>query len=319
MYANTYTGKYVAQKRRRRRRICTFLYVVNFLLLIVAAVRVFSGPDRTHAPGSIVTEAVAVTQPAHAVMQPTESVFRDVLAPVIDGVKDITIYVGETVSYRTGITVFDDTDLAVELTVDSSSVDLSKPGTYPVVYSATDSAGNTAQITATVTVLPMKTDYVKLETIYAAVDEVLDSIFWEGMTVREQVGAIYSWAHSNIRYAGHSDREDWRQTGYSVLQSRKGDCFGYFAVTKLMFERLGIPNIDVEKVKNSEKDSNHYWSLVSIDGGESYYHFDATPRVGQTVDFCLITDAMLDAYSEENKDSHNRDRSLYPATPEVLP
>ncbi len=58
-------------------------------------------------------------------------------------------------------------------------------------------------------------------------------------------------------------------------------CFNYFAVTKLMFERLGIPNIDVKKVKNYEGDSNHYWSLVSVDGGETYYHFDAAPPQGR--------------------------------------
>ena len=55
--------------------------------------------------------------------------------------------------------------------------------------------------------------------------------------------------------------------------------------------------------------------LEIVDGGESYYHFDATPRVGQTVSFCLITDEELDAYSAANKNSHNRDTSLYPETP----
>ena len=101
------------------------------------------------------------------------------------------------------------------------------------------------------------------------------------------------------------------------MNGRSGDCFGYFAVTKLLFERLGIPNIDVRKVKNFDGDSDHFWSLVSVDGGKTYYHFDATPRVGDGDDFCLVTDAFLDAYSDSHKGSHNRDKSLYPATPEV--
>lgn len=77
-----------------------------------------------------------------------------------------------------------------------------------------------------------------------------------------------------------------------------------------------IPNIDVQKVRNSDDDSDHFWSLVSIDGGEHYYHFDATPRSGSGDSFCLVTDAYLNAYSEKHKGSHNRDESLYPATPE---
>jgi hypothetical protein len=82
-----------------------------------------------------------------------------------------------------------------------------------------------------------------------------------------------------------------------------------------MFERLDIDNIDVRKVKNYEGDADHFWSLVSVDGGETWYHFDATPRIGGG-DFCLITDEALDEYSVNHKNSHNRDKSLYPATPE---
>lgn len=154
------------------------------------------------------------------------------------------------------------------------------------------------------------------DSIDAAADALLDTLLWDGATTQEQVYAIYRWARQSLSYGGHSDREDWRQAAYTMLTEYRGDCFGYFAVTKLLFERLGIPNIDVQKVRNYEDDSDHYWSLVSVDGGETWYHFDATPRVGEGDDFCLVTDAFLDAYSDEHKGSHNRDKSLYPATPE---
>ena len=150
----------------------------------------------------------------------------------------------------------------------------------------------------------------------SAADEKLDEILPEGGSEEDWVRAIYNWARSELHYGNHSDRTDWRQTAYTMLTEGRGDCFGYFAVTKLMFEQLGIPNIDVRKVKNSPKDSDHFWSLVSVDGGETYYHFDATPRMGSGDDFCLVTDAFLDEYSSNHKNSHNRDKSLYPATPE---
>lgn len=183
------------------------------------------------------------------------------------------------------------------------------------MYTATDRAGNVGRASATVTVLPKAEGFVELDTIYAMADEKLAQILRENATVTQQVHDIYAWARCNLSYGGHSDRTDWRQTAYTMLTEGRGDCYGYFAVTKLLFERLNIPNIDVRKVKNSEKDSDHFWSLVSTDGGETWYHFDATPRYGTGDDFCLVTDAFLDAYSDSHKGSHNRDRSLYPATP----
>lgn len=241
----------------------------------------------------------------------------DTVPPVISGVqKELLLYEGDTVSYRTGVTVADDTDERPQLSIDSSGVDLSKAGSYEVIYIAADASGNTARLSVTVTVLERKSHYQELDTIYQAADNLLAEILKEDMTAKQQVRAIYRWARLNVTYSGHSDRADWRQTAYTVMQERTGDCFGFFAVTKLLFERLEIPNIDVRKVKNSADDSDHFWSLVSLDGGKSYYHFDATPRVGEGDDFCLVTDAFLDAYSAEHKNCHNRDKSLYPKTPE---
>lgn len=314
-----YEGKYMAKthSRRPKKWLSIALYAVNLVLLILATLRVFSAGSAAASEnqlGEICVDHIVISETTAAPVSNEDS-----QGPAIDGVKDIFVYAGDTVSYRRGITVTDDRDKGPSLEIDSSKVDLSTPGTYQVVYTATDEAGNATSAAASVTVLKKEPNYVDLETIYDAADDAMKGLFWEGITPREQVGVLYTWARENISYGGHSDRNDWRQTAYITLKERKGDCFGFFAVTKLFLERLGIPNIDVVKVKNSETDSEHFWSLVSVDGGETYYHFDATPRIGQTIDFCLITDALLDAYSDANNGSHNRDRSLYPATPEERP
>lgn len=245
------------------------------------------------------------------------TVIADVTPPEVAGVENIAVYVGSTVNYRKNVTVTDDYDETPTLKIDSSDVDVSKEGTYTVKYTATDAAGNTVTKTATVTVSRnVNSDDDKKLAAAELADKVLKSIVKDGMTLRQQVSAIYNWARGNIAYSGHSDKVDYLVEAYNTFKYLSGDCYSYFAATKLMFERLGIPNIDVVKVKNSATDSNHYWSLVSIDGGESYYHFDATPRKGTGDDFCLVTDAFLDAYSDAHKKSHNRDKSLYPATPE---
>jgi len=243
-------------------------------------------------------------------------VIIDSEAPVITGVAPIVVYLGDAVSYRAGIEVSDDLDSHPALNVDNSAVDLSSVGTYKLVYTAVDAAGNTTTLETTVDVREKQDWYVELDVIYEKVDSLLEKLVTDSMSKREQVQTIYKWARTNCTYSGHSDKSDYLQGAYIMLTERTGDCFNYFAVTKLMFERLGIDNIDVKKVKNYEGDSNHYWSLVSLDDGETWYHFDSTPRMGTGDDFCLVTDAFLDAYSAAHKNCHNRDKTLYPATPE---
>lgn len=295
-------------RRRRRRRSCRpiVLAALTTALLLAGCMRLWDQMPEEHRVAAVRMgsgENTAVTEP-------------DMTPPRIIGAGDLVTYAGDSISYLRDVTVTDNRDQAPTVTVDNSEVDLSRPGTYEIVYTAADASGNISRVAALVTVLEKEADFVDMETIDSAADAVLETFLLDGMTVEEQVRAVYSWARNDLNYVNHSDRTDWHQTAYTMLTEGRGDCFGYFAVTKLLFERLGIPNIDVRKVKNSEKDSDHFWSLVSVDGGESYYHFDATPRIGAGDDFCLVTDAFLDTYSDANKGSHNRDKSLYPATPE---
>lgn len=290
------------QRRRRRKRNLLPLYALNLAALILAGVSIghkLAGQD----PKGIIPTAQASTMAG------------DELAPEILGAKDLTVEFGEAVSYYQDVTARDDLDPAPELTIDSSQVDLSRPGKYFAVYTARDAAGNVATQTITVTVIKPEY-YVEQETIFAAVDTVLDEIITEDMDKRQQVEAIYRWCKDTLHYGGHTLRADYIQAAYEMLTTGKGDCYGYFALSKLMMERLGIPNIDVEKIKHSAEDPEHFWSLVSVDGKTTWYHFDATPRVGQTEELCLVTDLFLDSFDTFHEGCHERDKSLYPATPE---
>ena len=235
--------------------------------------------------------------------------------PVITGVQDKVIYQGDTISYLAGVTVTDNMTAEPKLEVDRSQVDNEMPGEYTVIYKATDDFGNICEVSMKITVLEKRDDYVSLEVIEAEVDGILSQILRDDMTQQQQVWAIYIWVRTNCRYIKHSEKDDYRQAAYRMLRDREGDCFNYYAITKVMLDRLGIPNIDVRKVKNYEGDNDHYWSLVSVDGGISYYHVDTTPR-SNPASFCLVTDAYMDEYSANNGKCFNRDKSLYPATPE---
>ena len=293
----------------------TFLIIITSLLLVCILCW-----KCLHFIGSGVERILDYLVPEDSVLsiiytEPAETESGDRVAPVLSGVHDFLLYQGDTISYMSGITATDDTDDDPSITVDSSSVDLSRSGEYTVIYTATDTSGNASQEKATVTVMEKQEGFVDLITIYASADAKLEEIIRDNATEREQVQDVYTWARTHLSYGGHSDRTDWLQTAYVMLTEGKGDCYGYWAVTKLLFERLEIANIDVRKVKNSPEDTDHFWSLVSPDGGKSWYHFDSTPRYGEGDDFCLVTDAFIDAYSDSHKGSHNRDKSLYPETP----
>lgn len=82
-------------------------------------------------------------------------VVRDTTAPTISGTKNWKIYAGTSVDFVSGVTATDihDGDLTNKITIDSSSVDYNKKGTYTVIYSVTDSSGNKATKNITVEVL----------------------------------------------------------------------------------------------------------------------------------------------------------------------
>ncbi len=274
-----------------------------------------TAPDLTQAGEQAVTILVTDEGGNTTEVSATLSVIIDTQPPRIEGVQtEFVLYQGNTVSYRSGVTVSDDIDEAPKFTIDSSGVDLSTPGEYTVSYIASDKSGNISVVESKVTVLEKRESYVELEIVHEAVADLLHTIVQDGMTAEEQVRAIYKWFRKNCGYINHSEKHDYRQTGYQMLQTHSGDCFGYFSLAKLMFEELGIPNIDVVKIKNYPGDNGHYWNLVSVDGGKTFYHFDATPRMGGG-DFCLVSDTFLDNYSRTHSNSHSRDTSLYPATP----
>lgn len=253
-----------------------------------------------------VPKVTAATEPA------------DVTPPVIEGVTDKTVCQGDTVAYRFGVTVTDDTDPAPQLEILNDAVDLNVPGVYTVTYLARDAAGNESEVSADITVQDAQYDEATVEEVNKKVESILNRIIKPDMDVVEQCRAIYGWMRGGrYGYKRNTPMKDIYQSANDFLTIRTGNCYGYFSLCKIMFQQLGIPNIDVHKEKRYSGEGDHYWSLVSPDGGETWYHFDATPRMGSAPHFCLVTDDFLDSYSDSHGGTHYRDKSLYPATPTV--
>ena len=226
--------------------------------------------------------------------------------PVIVGARDMTYIMGTTISYKKNITVSDNSGQEPALNVENSQVDLETEGVYPVTYSAVDSAGNAASVTINVTVKPMVYD---VNEVYSYADAVLASIFTEGMTEYEKLRAIYDYVKGNIGYISHSDKGDWVKAAYEGLVQKQGDCFVYASTTKVLLDRAGITNMDIEKIPAK---TMHYWNLVDI--GEGWHHLDTTPRKDHPVIFYWTEAEMMD-YSAKHNNSHNYDHELYPEVP----
>ena len=234
-------------------------------------------------------------------------VTADKEAPKIEGVADITVNFGEGISYKKGITVTDNEDPEPVLTVDNSKVDTSKPGTYEIVYTATDKAGNTATETAHVTIVLKEPETITMDYVNAKADEVLAKILKDGMTEKEKAYAIFRWTHDNIGYYDNTPKVDETDGAYRGIVQRKGDCYTYAMTSKCLLTRAGIRNQDIGTIPNNPH--LHFWNLVYLDG--AWRHFDATRRADKS-EFFLTPDKEVYEYSESHDGTHRYNPSLYP-------
>jgi hypothetical protein len=228
----------------------------------------------------------------------------DTEPPVIKGAVDFSVQVGDTIAYMKNVAATDNNPVGLEFYVDQSAVDITMEGTYPVIYIARDFAGNETTKNILLTVKPKLYD---LDEIYARADEVLERIFTDDMTERDKLWAIYRYNTNNIFFEATWEKGTWVQAAYEGLISRRGDCYVYAMTAKVLLDRAGIKNEDIERIPVS---SRHYWSLVDL--GDGWYHFDTTPRSDKAVIF-MWTEAQVKELMEETRyNSHRYDPDIYP-------
>ncbi len=240
------------------------------------------------------------------------TIVADTEPPVITGVTDRTVYIGDTVQYKENITATDNRDGEVEVSADIRGVNPNEEGTYTVTYTATDSTGLTTTATAVFTFSYTNEDrqLMKLEEL---LDPIAESLFKEDMTERQKAKAIYNWVRKNVNYVGTSDKSSWYACALEGLTTKNGDCYTYFALSKALLTRAGLENVDVIRKDSAwHPRSKHWWNMVKVDG--SWYHFDATPRSDESTFFLVTTRELLE-YSNTNLYSHDFDPADYPQTP----
>ena len=241
------------------------------------------------------------------------TVKEDGEAPVIEGVSDQTVYAGDSISYKTGVTVTDNMDDDPQLEIDNSEVDLETPGTYTVTYTATDSSGNMSSVTAQITVEEAPEGVENLEEMQETAQAILDTILTDDMSEELRLYTMYMYVKDHMSYTGSSDKSSYINEAIRGFAEGTGDCFTYYAMLKALMEQDGFETVDVEREGG---ETQHFWSLVWFN--DAWYHIDSCARraVRNSTWLCFLRiDSELQEFSEYYGGYYNFDTDLYPATP----
>lgn len=230
----------------------------------------------------------------------------DTEKPVISGATPKDFYVGEPMNFTYGVYAKDNKDGDVNVITDTSKVNINAAGSYNVIYTAKDSSGNVATATGLVVIHPQRTAQQIFD---EKINKILGGIVTSNMDERAKVSAIYNWIYGHVVYVGTSQKGNWQSSALEGINTGKGDCYTYFALSKALLTAAGIDNIDMERSLDSPRTSHHYWNLVNI--GTGWYHFD-TCHKAVYLNGCMFTDAQAAEYSNKVSGYYTYDASKYP-------
>lgn len=245
----------------------------------------------------------------------TVTVVEDTTPPMLTGVKELSLLVGEGLVLRSGVGAFDDCFGEVTWTVDASAVDTSREGLYSATYRAIDAVGNKTEQTVYVHVYERAVTEAML---WEQLDPVMQELWGAGASIEQRCRAIHAYVQGAIAYFPISDKTDPVRAAYDALFVKgRGDCYSYFAAALMMLRRAGIECLEIERL-HATGEETHFWLMVNLaPAGEAarWYHFDPTViHDGGVLGGCLFTDAQMDAYDAQNPGFYRYDRDAYPPT-----
>lgn len=221
----------------------------------VADIRFVSEPDCNTA-GTYTVQIEAEDKLGNVTRQEvTLWVTNDPNGPVINGASEpLTVERDTNPDFLEGVSATDDISGECAVSVDTSGVNLGKPGTYFITYSAKDVAGNETTLKRKVTVTHNAQDTADLVARLAA-------------NVSEDPVAIRYFVRNTIHYSSNWGGEDPVWFGFTY---RHGNCYVHALALKAVLELKGY---ETQLIWVTDK--SHYWVLVNVDG--VWWHLDATP------------------------------------------
>lgn len=235
----------------------------------------------------------------------TMTLKEDTEPPVLEGVHDIIVMQGNSVSYKDGVTYTDNCEEGLVFTVDADNVDTDTVGTYPITYTVTDVAGHSVSESCNVIV---KERVYDINQINAAADKIIASIITPEMTDRDKAWAIYQWVRSHVAFSEEYIEGSYNKAAYDGVVNWSGDCYVFACTSQTLLTRAGLKNMMINRIPGRRR---HYWNLVDVDG-TGWYHFDTTPRLDPNRPvFFLWTDEQMWNYSNTHYNCFNYDKEVF--------
>ncbi|MCC8128456.1 MAG: Ig-like domain-containing protein [Clostridiales bacterium] len=191
--------------------------------------------------GSYTVEITAVDEYENTTVKTAAVTILDSTPPTITA-SDITISLGDSVDYHTGVTASDEMDgnLTGQLQVDTSQVDETTAGVYPVIYTVTDSSGNEAVLRIALTIQNPEAKSVTLSQQSLSLDGNGHYQLTATISPSNWTGSIV-WTSSNTDVAVVSDGlVSWVGVGSCTITATAGSASaqcqvtcGYVSVTSL--------------------------------------------------------------------------------------
>lgn len=195
-----------------------------------------------------------------ATAETTLEIREDMTPPVFQGVSEMRVEIGSTPDYKTGVVAVDDRDGYLEFTYQALQEDTSHSGSYYVIYTAVDQAGNKTTAQRKVIVDHDQDDVAALVAKYAE-------------TLSDDPVEIMNWCYRNIWY--WSDGWGEGDPVWYGLTYWEGNCYVHAYCLQAILDYKGY---ETQIIWTTEK--THYWVLVNIGGeGEDavWRHIDSTP------------------------------------------
>lgn len=293
------------------------------LVILIGTVIIIAGCAKKNEQVTLLSETqtspteTVTTQTTAASLATTEDSTEpvDTIAPVITGVTDRVVHIGETIAYKKDVKVTDDKDPNPKLEINADGVDISTVGEYTVIYTATDASNNSSVATATIKVVPQES--VSTAQANALADDVLSRIISDDMTDSEKLDAVWWYIHE-LGYVDidYGEPEEYLDNAFYFITRMMGNCRCVYASSRLLLERLGWKCMMMRNREDAAQ--THYWNLVSLDNGKTWYHFDPVCW-GWEEEYviCMVSDEWILSYSDwHNMETYDWEIDDYPATPD---
>ena len=277
--------------------------------------------------GNAAVEITAEDTGGHKTVKTVNVKVTDAKPPMIYA-KDITISLGDRVDYRTGVTAEDEMDgnLTGKIQVDTSQIDETKAGVYPIIYTVTDSAGNEAVLRTALTIKSPEAQSVTLSRQSVVLDGNEHYQLTASVEPRAWTGKV-EWTTSDPSVAVVSDGLiTWVGSGSCYITAKAGnaasDCqveCGYVGISSIKID-VGTLELDFmeydgleTKVVPSNWKGNVTWTtsdpnVATVEDGTVYWKGEGECVITAAADgrtsTCTVTCHAPEIEKVEIKEDH---------------